>query len=214
MGLGSLASALCPGIAMGQSVTGGGKENPMGASEQSFWTAPRWVWLHRQSNGSSVKLIYWRDGHLIPEAYQQLSWFLRDTTFERMMNTGDKRLTDAIRSGRISQEFVTPWMMVDPVLLDILYAYCGWLSFHGVQKPLLVTSAFRHPITNEQTEGASRSSWHMRAGAVDMTVPGVSSAHVANFGRWLQGGGVGHYVDKNFVHVDRGALRSWIGKNR
>ena len=176
-----------------------------------FWHAPRWVWLKRASTGHEIRLEYWRDGVIDEGAYRAISWFLRDLRFERMMGEGSAVIQAALREGRISQRQVSPWMLMDPVLLDILYAYSAWLRSFGVARPLLVTSALRHPLVNAMTEGAARDSWHTLGAAADIVIEGVATAQVARFGRWLSGGGVGLYPQRHFVHVDRGKVRSWVG---
>ena len=176
-----------------------------------FWSMPRWVWLKRAGNGEEIKLEYWREGQLDPIAYQRISWFLRDLRFQTLLKSGSPLIHQALDSGRISKAELSPWMMMDPILLDILYAYSAWLRFYGVSRPVLVTSGLRHVLTNALTEGAARDSWHTSGGAADIVIEGVPSASVASFGRWLSGGGVGLYVQKNFVHVDRGRVRSWRG---
>lgn len=176
-----------------------------------FWERPRWVWLKRAASGEVIKIVYWQDGRLIDDAYRQLSWFLRDLRFESMLKHKDPVIYSALNRGLITEAHLSPWILMDPVLLDILYAYCAWLHVHGVESPLLLTSAFRHLITNYMTEGAARNSEHMKGGAGDIVVPGVSPVALAKFGRWLAGGGVGLYANRGFIHVDRGRVRSWSG---
>lgn len=175
----------------------------------TFWTQPRWVWLRRANTSEEVRLVYWQDGALVQSAYWQISWFLRDLRFERMLHDKDRRIKQALDRGTIGPQHLTPWVLMDPVLLDILYAYSAWLSFHGVYQPLWLTSAFRHVVTNAYTEGAALNSQHIRGGAADIVIPRVDARAVANFGRWMAGGGVGLYASQNFVHVDRGRVRSW-----
>ena len=62
---------------------------------------------------------------------------------------------------------------------DVLYAYSAWLAGFEIQRPLEITSGFRHLINNDY-----------------MTEGGVK-------------GGVGIYPTRNFVHVDSGRVRSW-----
>jgi uncharacterized protein YcbK (DUF882 family) len=180
-------------------------------ANMSFWSQPRWVWLRRPSTGEEIKRVYWADGQMISQAYHDISWFMRDARFERMLQTRDLKIFKALSDGYISREQLTPWALMDPILLDILYAHCGWLQYHNLSAPLLITSGFRHILTNADTEGAAFDSWHTKAGAGDLVVPGIDPKALASYGRWLSGGGVGLYVRKNFVHVDRGRVRSWIG---
>lgn len=201
--LGSLAPAIAQSVA--QRVV-----DPIAAGVE-FWLHPRWVWLHRPVTGETIRTVYWQDGQIIESAYREISWFLRDVRFERMLKSSSPVITNALDRGVIGRAHLTPWALMDPFLIDILYAYCAWLNFYGIQKPVLVTSGLRHVLTNAMTEGAARDSWHTKGGAADIVIPGVPSAQMALFGRWLSGGGVGLYLAKNFVHVDRGRVRTWLG---
>lgn len=181
------------------------------AQTKGFWERPRWLWLKRPATGEQIKLVYWKDGQLLQDAYQQASWFLRDVRFHTMLTKRDPRVNAALNSGLIRAEHLSAWVLMDPFLLDIQYAFCAWLNIYGINQPLLVTSGFRHIITNNLTEGAARDSWHVRGGASDIVVPGVKPQALAKFGQWLAGGGVGLYANRNFIHIDRGRVRSWQG---
>lgn len=183
-------------------------KSPVGVSGD-FWTQPRWVWLRRAGTNEEIKVVYWANGQLIPEAYRQISWFLRDRRFEAMLSSDSPVIAKAERSGRLSAAQKTPWALMDPVVLDILYCYSAWLAVYGLSRPLMVTSGFRHFISNEMTEGAALAGWHPKAGAVDFFIQGVPVEQTARFGQWLSGGGVGLYPKKNFTHVDRGRVRTW-----
>lgn len=176
-----------------------------------FWERPRWVWLRRPATGEQLRVVYWNDGRLLEDAYRQVSWLLRDVRFERMLAARHPAIAQALGEGRIRQEHLSPWVLMDPVLLDVLYAYSAWLSAFGMSRPLDMTSGFRHLITNDMTEGAARASHHVRGEGADLTVPGVNVVALAQFGRYLQVGGVGLYQSRNFLHIDRGRVRSWVG---
>lgn len=181
------------------------------AGTQGFWERPRWVWLKRSATGEQIKLVYWQDGGLIPQAYEQVCWFLRDVRFERMLAANDPAIRLALNRGQIGQAHLSAWLLMDPVILDILYAYTAWLATFGIDAPITLTSAFRHLITNLTTEGAARDSWHVKGGAADIVVQGVSPGALARFGLWLAGGGVGIYQNRGFIHLDRGRVRAWQG---
>ena len=176
-----------------------------------FWERDRWVWLKRPATGEEIKIVFWSGGQLIQDAYEQISWFMRDVRFQRMLATKDPIIKQSLNRGVITQAHLSPWVLMDPALLDVLYAYCAWLAHAGVSGPVILTSAFRHLITNYMTEGAARDSWHMKGGAADIVVSGVKPDALARFGRWLSGGGVGLYPTKGFIHLDRGRIRSWSG---
>lgn len=174
-----------------------------------FWDVPRWVWLYRPETKEQLKVIYWTDGQLNEKAYREISWFMRDIRFEKMLNNKSTIISNALNQGRITKEQLSPWMLMDPYLIDILYAYSAWLAFYNISKPIVVNSGLRHIITNSMTEGAVKDSEHTKGRAADVIIPNVSVVQIAKFGRWLGGGGVGMYIQKNFVHLDRGRIRTW-----
>jgi uncharacterized protein YcbK (DUF882 family) len=49
----------------------------------------------------------------------------------------------------------------------------------------------------------------MQAKAIDLRVPGVSTARLRNAALSLHEGGVGYYPVSQFVHVDVGPVREW-----
>lgn len=150
-----------------------------------FWVRPRTISLLHAS-GERVQATYWSDGELISSAYEELSWFMRD---------------------RVDNKAV----YMSPILLDIGYSLCGWLAYFDINKPLVLTSGHRTARRNATIEGAARNSHHIKGEAMDVRIPGVSTAQVSAFGRWLGGGGVGFYPGKDFTHLDRGRLRYWKG---
>jgi len=151
-----------------------------------FWNQPRYVWLYRPGTREEVREVYWADGQLQDVGYRRICWFLRDT-----------RLNQA--------------MYMSPVLLDILYATNGSLDYLGIPRAIHTTSGARFPSSNSLIEGAARNSSHMRGGAHDGYIPGVSTRYMAELGIWLSGGGVGFYPHKQFCHWDDGAVRFWRG---
>ena len=128
-----------------QTIFNGGDASDLETSRsQGFWERPRWVWLKRPATGEVIKKVYWQDGQLIEQAYSDISWLLRDVRFERMMALKSPIIRTALNNGVIDSHQVTPWIAMDAILLDILYAYSAWLDFNKVQSPILITSGFRH----------------------------------------------------------------------
>lgn len=168
-----------------------------------FWSAPRSVWMRRPATGEQIRLTYWANGQLIHGEYERACWFMRDVQMQA-------RIDSLIASGRAVPSNWYAWLGMSQRLLDILYALGAWLEWYRIGRPLVLTSAFRHPHTNAGTEGAARNSKHQSGGAADIVVPDVSSDAVGRFGLWLRGGGVGFYPDRNFTHVDDGAVRAWV----
>lgn len=155
------------------------------AYASDFWRRPRRVHL-RHSSGEEISSVYWSDGQLVMDEYVRLSWFMRD----RVVNKA---------------------VYMNPVVLDITYAVCGWLTYFGLHKPPVLTSGHRDRVRNSHIEGAAKDSKHITGDALDLVIPEVSSLQVARFGAWLGAGGVGWYPSKGFTHLDRGRLRTWQG---
>ncbi len=153
---------------------------------QDFWSQPRTLHLLRPDTGEQVKATYFADGQLIWSEYERLCVLLRDVHARKAVQ-------------------------MSVVLLDILTGMQGWLTAHGITGPMHTNSGYRAPETNVLIEGAAFNSRHLYGMAWDGRVPQVTSESLARFAVYLQGGGVGFYQQKNFVHVDCGKLRTWRG---
>ena len=150
-----------------------------------FWSLPREIWLYRPDTGEQVRAVYWADGALVPQGYIEICQLLRDI-----------HRNEAVQ--------------FDLVTLDIARGVYGWLRANNVDRPLIINSGYRHPLTNA-SEGGVRNSLHTKAQALDLRIEGVSTAAISNFGLYLAGGGVGFYPGKRFTHLDRGRIRHWTG---
>ncbi len=150
---------------------------------------PREIWIQRQTPKGleAHRTVYFADGNLVWPEYKRLCMILRD-----------------VRAGQAVQ--------MSPVLLDILCGIQGVARANGHDAPLITTSGYRSPKTNSSTEGAARHSLHMEARAWDGRMPGYKASVVADIAKYLQGGGVGLYLERDFIHVDDGRLRTWTGK--
>ncbi|POR10890.1 hypothetical protein BV908_08880 [Diaphorobacter sp. LR2014-1] len=152
----------------------------------NFWNQPRWVWLKRAKTDDEIRAVYWADGQLIVSEYEKICWFLRDRAAGKAM-------------------------YMNPVLLDVIYAQCGWLKFNGIERPYISTSGARFPETNSKLEGAAKNSQHLLGNAHDGYIEGINIEVQNEFAKWLGGGGVGYYRAKNFIHTDVGNIRYWRG---
>ena len=153
---------------------------------QSFWENPRTLWLKRPTTGEEQRVVYWADGQYNIDGYRLACHMLRDVQANKTV-------------------------AMDPVLLDILRGIQGWFEINGLQKPLILNSGYRSPRTNAATEGASRNSQHLAGKAADIWIPDVPTDYLGKLAQYFQGGGVGFYRGKNFIHVDTGRLRVWTG---
>lgn len=154
-----------------------------------FWSLPRQIWLQRKTSRGVEEFrgVYFADGKLLLEPYLQICRIMRDV-----------------------REDVA--VQMSPVLLDILCGVQGIARVYGVDAPLDTTSGHRTARHNSRLEGAAKASLHIEGRAWDGRMPGVSPAIMSESAKYLRGGGVGLYVDRKFVHVDDGRLRSWSGR--
>lgn len=162
--------------------------HPATALASTFWDQPRKLWLKRE-----VKPGVWEE---INEVY-----------FEK----GGLRWTGYVKACRILRDIHTgKAVQMSPVLMDILAGIQGWFSLHDIHVPIIVLSGLREAKTNEDAGGVKDSA-HLRGGACDLTVPGVPVEYLSKLALYLQGGGVGVYPSRSFIHVDDGKMRSWRG---
>lgn len=84
----------------------------------------------------------------------------------------------------------------------------------GHSGEIVLLSGFRTRKTNnllrKRGKGAAYNSFHLRARAADITIPGIPVKVVAKYAQWLEVGGIGRYDRSKFVHLDTGPIRSWV----
>lgn len=160
--------------------------SPSAVWAQSFWDQPRYLTMYRAATNEHVREYYFLNGQVYWPGYLKICNLLRDV-----------HQHEAVQ--------------MDVVLLDILRGIQGWLQTVGRNAPIHITSGFRTVRTNSMTEGAVKNSFHTHGRAADFYVPGVTVTELANLALYLQGGGVGFYPQRGFIHCDTGNLRSWKG---
>src|SRR5215472_3919943 len=135
-----------------------------------------------------LDVVYRRGDEYIPEALDELDYFLRDH------RTGDVR-------------------HFDPRLFDLLYDLTASVGDSGGE--IDVICGYRTPWSNEFLRtrsphtGVAQHSLHMQAEAIDIRLPGVPTSELRDAALRLHRGGVGYYRSSDFVHVDVGRVRHW-----
>ena len=147
--------------------------------------AVRQLTLVRPATGEALRDVpFWWDGAPYEPGLAELDWLMRD-----------------VRAKRVRPIDVRVFSLLAMVQAE----------FGG--RPILVTSGFRTRATNERLRAqgidAARNSFHLRGQAVDIQMPGVAPASMAELGSLLGLGGVGVYT--GFVHFDTGPRRMWKG---
>lgn len=105
----------------------------------------------------------------------------------------------------------------DPWLLRALAQMQVWWAQYGYHVRFDVTSGLRTPKTNNSVEGAARASLHLPQRnwvfrAVDFRPGRVDPMLAARWARYAGIGGIGIYLDRDFLHVDTGRARNWISR--
>lgn len=147
--------------------------------------AVRRLTLVRPATGEALRDVpFWWDGAPYEPGLAELDWLMRDVQAKR----------------------------VRPIDMRVFYLLAMVQAEFG-GRPILVTSGYRTRATNEwlraQGIDAARNSFHLRGRAVDIQIPGVAPASMAELGSLLGLGGVGVYT--GFVHLDTGPKRMWKG---
>jgi uncharacterized protein YcbK (DUF882 family) len=144
--------------------------------------------LKNLHTGESLDVVYRVGDAYIPEAMEELNYFLRDHTTQQVVD-------------------------FDPREFDVLHDVLARLRRpNGV---IDVVCGYRTPETNaalrqnSSRTGVAEHSQHMEGHAIDIRVPGVSTVTLRNAALSLHAGGVGYYPVSQFVHVDVGPVRQW-----
>ncbi|MCW2235509.1 DUF882 domain-containing protein [Azospirillum canadense] len=150
----------------------------------------RSITLYHPASGEAVSVTYWRPDGYDRAAMQQISALFRDR------RTGET-------------------IPVDPALVDMLVELrqrCG----APADTPIYLTSGFRSQATNaalaRSNGNVAEHSYHMRAQAADIYMPGVAPRGLADEAAAMQRGGYALYAHTGHVHVDTGPFRTWVPK--
>jgi uncharacterized protein YcbK (DUF882 family) len=101
---------------------------------------------------------------------------------------------------------------IDPALFDQLSELA---RAAGREPRFEIISGYRSPATNAKlnanSNGVAKRSLHMEGRALDVRLKSCSCAQLRDLALAAQRGGVGYYARSNFVHLDTGRVRSWLG---
>jgi uncharacterized protein YcbK (DUF882 family) len=139
--------------------------------------------------GESVDIVYRIGDTYLPDALEKLNYFLRDHYTQDVSN-------------------------YDPKEFDVLHAMMARLG--KLNSAIEIVCGYRTPETNQALRqnspqtGVAEHSQHMEGHAIDLRVPGVTTAKLRDAALSLRAGGVGYYPVSQFVHVDVGPVREWV----
>lgn len=145
----------------------------------------RRIRMYSGRTGETLDTIYWIEGSYIPEALNEITYFMRDW---RSDQTKD----------------------IDPRTIDIAAAAHRLLD---VSEPYMLLSGYRTAQTNamlrSSSRGVARNSLHMRGQAADLRLRSRNVSQIYRAAAACEAGGVGKYSRSNFVHMDCGPIRTW-----
>jgi uncharacterized protein YcbK (DUF882 family) len=148
---------------------------------------PRRLAFHNTHTGEDVDVVYWSDGHYLPDALVQINQVLRDHRTEDVKAI-DRRVLDLLFELRLKLETAAPYQIISGYRTPESNAYLRGLS---------------------PTSGVAKMSQHMLGRACDVRVRGRTIEQIRDAALSMRRGGVGYYPASDFVHVDVGRVRKW-----
>lgn len=94
------------------------------------------------------------------------------------------------------------------IILNLEAADCLQELRTALGKPIVLLSAGRDPVYNEQVGGADKS-MHLKGEAFDCLISGHAMPRFVELAQECGFTGIGYYESQGFVHIDTGRERSW-----
>jgi uncharacterized protein YcbK (DUF882 family) len=159
---------------------------PAAVASASAPTQEHRLLLFNLHTNERINIVYRKGDSYVPDSVDQLDHFLRDH-----------------RTGEV--------ISMNPGLFDLLNDLTAAVGRPGAE--IDIVCGYRTPSTNELLRNTghavAKHSQHIQGEAIDIRIPGVSSADVRDAALSLGRGGVGYYAQSDFVHVDVGRVRHW-----
>ena len=174
---------LCAALAIGLAATAA-----LGiAVPRADYNGERRIQMFNIHTQESIDIVYKKDGEFIPEALDQLNYFMRDWRANKQTK-------------------------MDPHTIDLVWEIHEEL---GSKVPVHLICGFRSSGTNEALRnaggGQAKFSQHILGKAMDVTFPDIPVQKLRYAGLVREAGGVGYYPTSGvpFVHIDTGTVRMW-----
>jgi uncharacterized protein YcbK (DUF882 family) len=102
---------------------------------------------------------------------------------------------------------------MDPRLFDQLFDLARAAE---VEPHYEIISGYRSPESNDKMSarpgsGVAKKSLHMQGRAMDVRLKNCTCAKLRDLALAAKQGGVGYYEKSDFVHIDTGNFRTWVG---
>jgi uncharacterized protein YcbK (DUF882 family) len=183
----AISRVLPLGVLLGVALLAPAQAVPAGlGSDTSIRVQQHRLRLFNLHTNDRIDIVYRRGDAYVAGSVEQLDNFLRDH------RTGDV-------------------IALDPKLFDLLNDLTAAVGKPGTE--IDIVCGYRTPSTNEMLRNAghevAKHSQHILGEAIDIRIPGVSTARLRDAALGLHRGGVGYYPQSQFVHVDLGPVRHW-----
>jgi uncharacterized protein YcbK (DUF882 family) len=152
----------------------------------AYSTEPYRLRLHNLHTLEDIEIVYRIGDDYQPEAVARLNYFLRDHNTQDVI-AYDPREFDLVHD--ILIRLRRPSATIDVV--------CGYRTQET------------NDVLRASSQGVAEHSQHMLGHAIDIRIPGSTTARIRDAALSLNEGGVGYYPASHFVHVDVGAIRTW-----
>jgi uncharacterized protein YcbK (DUF882 family) len=148
----------------------------------------RWLELYNTHTRETVNRVFKRGVDHLPDALEAFKKVARDH-----------------RNGEMHE--------MDPRLFDQLSDLARAAQ---VEPRYEIISGYRSPQSNgkmaaQPGSGVSKKSLHMQGRAMDVRLRNCSCARLRDLALAAKQGGVGYYEKSDFVHIDTGNFRTWVG---
>jgi len=118
------------------------------------------------------------------------------------------RFNDVLRDHRSGEAHEIDVRLFDQLHELALAAHC--------EPRFEIISGYRSPETNAKMSsragsGVAKKSLHMQGRALDVRLKGCPCSTLRDLALAAKQGGVGYYQRSDFVHIDTGTFRTWVG---
>jgi uncharacterized protein YcbK (DUF882 family) len=151
----------------------------------------------------------------LPEREIELFNTHTNETARVIFRRGDEYQVDALESLRkvLRDHRNGESHAMDAGLFDQLHDLA---SAAGCEPSFEIISGYRSPESNDKMSskpgsGVAKKSLHMQGRAIDVRLRHCSCEMLRDLAIAARRGGVGYYQRSNFVHIDTGAFRTWVG---
>jgi uncharacterized protein YcbK (DUF882 family) len=185
----TLLELVVSGFALGTAFARSSMASDAPQAPVSTPSAERWIELTNTHTGEHEKVMFRDDSGYVQDSLARLDHVLRDH------RTNESH-------------------PMDPALFDQL----SDLARAANKAPHYeIISGYRSPASNAKlrsrsaSSGVAEKSLHMQGRAMDVRLKGLSTAELRDLALAAGRGGVGYYEKSNFVHLDTGRVRKWVG---